>query len=366
MDRRSFIKKAGLAAGGAAVSALAAPALAQTAPEIKWRLTSGFPRTVLFFNPADVLAKAVAEMTDNKFQIQTFQNGEIIAQANVVDAIQQGTVEAAHTCSYYHFGKDPAFAFGTCVPYGLNPRQENAWFYYGGGNELLNAFYAKYNITAYPGGNSGTQMGGWWRKEIKTVDDLKGIKFRVGGFGGAVLAKLGVVPQSIPAGDIYTSLEKGVIDAAEWIGPYDDEKLGLNKIATNYYYPGWWEGATCCHFFFNTAALQKLPKNYQAILENAAAMANVKLQAQYDKENPAALRRLVQSGAQLRPFPAEIMDASFKAATDVCNEYSATNAEFKKFWDAVKPARNEGFLWEQLADGAYDNFMMAKQRAGLL
>jgi TRAP-type mannitol/chloroaromatic compound transport system substrate-binding protein len=366
MDRRSFIKKAGLAAGGAAVSALAAPALAQTAPEVKWRLTSGFPKTVLFFNPADVLAKAVAEMTDNKFQIQTFQNGEIIAQANIVDAIQQGTVEAAHTCSYYYFGKDPTFAFGTCVPYGLNPRQENAWFYYGGGQELLNAFYAKYNIISFPGGNSGCQMGGWWRKELKTVEDLKGIKFRVGGFGGAVLAKLGVVPQNIAAGDIYTSLEKGTIDAAEWIGPYDDEKLGLNKIASNYYYPGWWEGATCPHFFINTAAWAKLPKNYQAIFETAAAMANVKLQAQYDTENPAALRRLVQAGAVLRPFPQDIMNASFKAATDVCNEYSAANAEFKKLWDAVKPRRNEGFLWEQLADGAYDTFMMAQQRAGLL
>jgi TRAP-type mannitol/chloroaromatic compound transport system substrate-binding protein len=365
MDRRSFIKKAGLAAGGATV-ALAAPAIAQTSPEIKWRLTSGFPKTVLFFNPADTLAKAVAEMTDNKFQIQTFQNGEIIAQANIVDAIQQGTVEMAHTCSYYYFGKDPAFAFGTCVPYGLNPRQENAWFYYGGGQEPLNAFYAKYNIISVPGGNSGCQMGGWWRKPLNTVADLQGVKFRVGGFGGAVLAKLGVVPQNIAAGDIYTSLEKGTIDAAEWIGPYDDEKLGLNKIAQNYYYPGWWEGATCPHFFINTAAWAKLPKNYQAIIESAAGIANVKLQAQYDQENPAALRRLVQAGAKLTPFPQDIMNASFKAATDVCNEYSATNAEFKKFWDAVKPRRNDGFLWEQLSDGAYDQFMMTQQRAGLL
>ncbi len=366
MDRRSFIKKAGVVAGGAAVSALAAPAIAQTAPEVKWRLTSGFPKTVLFFNPADTLAKAVAEMTDNKFQIQTFQNGEIIAQANIVDAIQQGTVEMAHTCSYYYFGKDPAFAFGTCVPFGLNPRQENSWFYYGGGNEALNAFYAKYKIVAFPGGNSGAQMGGWWRKELKTVDDLKGVKFRVGGFGGVVLAKLGVVPQNIAAGDIYTSLEKGVIDAAEWIGPYDDEKLGLNKIATNYYYPGWWEGATCPHFFVNTDAWAKLPKNYQAIFETAAAMANVKLQAQYDKENPAALRRLVAAGASLRPFPQDIMAASFKAAGEVCNEYSATNAEFKKLWDAVKVMRGDGYLWQQASDFAYDNFMTTQQRAGLI
>jgi len=366
MDRRSFIKKAGLAAGGVAATALAAPALAQTQPKLSWRLTSGFPKTVLFYNPADVLAKAVSDMTDGNFTIQTFQNGEIIAQANIVDAIQQGTVEMAHTCSYYYFGKDPAFAFGTCVPFGLNPRQENSWYYYGGGNDLLNAFYANYKMYALPGGNSGAQMGGWWRKELKTVDDLKGIKFRVGGFGGAVLAKLGVVPQNIAAGDIYTSLEKGTIDAAEWIGPYDDEKLGLNKIAQNYYYPGWWEGATCPQFFINIDQWNKLPKNYQAILTNAAAAANVQLQAQYDKENPPALRRLVQSGTVLRPFPADIMNASFKAANDVCNEYSASNANFKKLYDAIKPVRNEGYLWTQLSDFAYDQFMTTQQRAGLL
>jgi TRAP-type mannitol/chloroaromatic compound transport system substrate-binding protein len=366
MDRRSFIRKAGLAAGGVAASTLAAPALAQSQPQVKWRLTSGFPKTLAIYNAADVFSKVVSDMTDGNWQIQNFQNGEIVAQANIVDAIQQGTVEMAHTASYYYFGKDPTFAFGTTVPFGLNPRQENAWFYYQGGNDLLNAFYKKYNIYALPGGNTGAQMGGWWRKEIKTVDDLKGVKFRVGGFGGAVLSKLGVVPQNIAANDIYTSLEKGTIDAAEWVGPYDDEKLGLNKVAPYYYYPGWWEGSAAIHFFFNTDAWNKLPKNYQAIATSAAAHANGDMLAQYDSLNTAALKRLVQAGAMLRPFSPEIMQASFNAATQTCNEISAMNPDFKKVWDAIRPLRDDGFLWEQLADGPFDQFMMGQQSKGAL
>jgi TRAP-type mannitol/chloroaromatic compound transport system substrate-binding protein len=366
MDRRSFIKTAGLAAGGAAATALAAPAIAQSQPQVKWRLTSGFPKTLAIYNAADVLAKAVADATDGNFQIQNFQNGEIVAQANIVDAVQQGTVEMAHTASYYYFGKDPTFAFGATVPFGLNSRQLNSWFFYGGGNELMDAFYKKYNMIGIVGGNTGAQMGGWWRKEIKTVDDFKGVKFRVGGFGGAILAKLGVVPQNIPATDIYTSLEKGTIDAAEWVGPYDDEKLGLVKVAPYYYYPGWWEGGTTIHFFINIDQWNKLPKSYQSILRTAAGAANADMQAQYDALNPPALRRLVTAGALLRPFSTDVLNACFKAANDVCNGFSAMNADFKKLYDSMKAFRNESFLWEQLADGAYDNFMMAQQRAGLL
>ena len=368
MDRRSFIKKAGIVTGGAVASAaLAAPAIAQTSPQLKWRLTSGFPSSLdTIYGASVVFAKAIADMTDGNWQIQTFQNGEIVAQANIVDAVGSNTVEMGHTASYYYFGKDPTFAFGTAIPFGLNPRQQNAWWYYGGGIDLMNDFYKKYNIYGLLGGNTGAQMGGWFRKEIKVVDDLKGLKFRCGGFAGAVLSKLGVVPQNIPAGDIYSSLEKGTIDAAEWVGPYDDEKLGLYKIAPNYYYPGWWEGGAAINFFFNLDAWNKLPANYKVVAKTAAALANVDMQAHYDQVNPAALRRLASGGAQIRPFPAEIMDASFGAANQTYAEFSATNPDFKKIYEAIKAARNEGFLWEQVADGSYDNYMMAKQRAGAL
>ena len=364
MDRRTFMK-AGLLAGGA--TALAAPAIAQSAPEVKWRMTSGFPKSLdTIYGGAELFAKYVGEATDGKFQVQVFANGEIVPQAAIVDAVQANTVQAAHTASYYYFGKDPTFAFGSAVPFGLNSRSLNAWFYHGGGNELMNDFYRKFNIYGLPGGNTGAQMGGWYRKEINTVADLKGLTFRVGGFGGAVLSKLGVVPQNIAAGDIYPALEKGTIDAAEWVGPYDDEKLGFDKVAKYYYYPGWWEGGTTFHFFFNTAEWAKLPKSYQAIATAAAAFANVDMQAKYDILNPVALRSLVSKGVQLRPFSAAIMDASFNAAKETYADMSKANADFKKIHDSVMALRNEDYLWFQLTDGTYDNYMMAQQRAGKL
>ncbi len=243
MERRSFLKKASTAGAGVAAAAIAAPALAQGLPEVKWRLTSSFPKSLdTIFGGAEVIAKTVAAATSNKFQIQVFAAGEIVPGLQALDAVQNGTVQCCHTAPYYFFGKDPTFAFACAIPFGMNARQQNAWVYHGGGKALLAEFFKGYNITAFPAGNTGAQMGGFFRKEIKTVADLKGLKFRIGGFAGTVLAKLGVVPQQIAGGDIYPALEKGTIDAAEWVGPYDDEKLGLGKVAKFYYAPGWWEG----------------------------------------------------------------------------------------------------------------------------
>jgi TRAP-type mannitol/chloroaromatic compound transport system substrate-binding protein len=220
MKRRQFLQAAGLAA---AATAVAKPAIAQSMPELKWRLTSSFPKSLdTIYGAAEIFAKAVAEATDNKFQIQVFAAGEIVPGLAAADAVQNGTVEMCHTASYYYFGKDPTFAFGCAVPFGLNARQQNAWMYFGGGMELMNDFYKKFNIIAFPAGNTGAQMGGWFRKEIKAPADLNGLKMRIGGFAGTVLAKLGCVPQQIAGGDIYAALEKGTIDAAEWVGPYDD------------------------------------------------------------------------------------------------------------------------------------------------
>ena len=208
-----------------------------------------------------------------------------------------------HTSSYYYWGKDPTFAFGTTVPFGLNARMQNAWMYEAGGIDLLNAFYARYNIFALPAGNTGAQMGGWFRKEINRPQDLQGLKIRIGGFGGAVISRLGAVPQQIAGGDIYPALEKGTIDATEWVGPYDDEKLGFHRVAKFYYYPGWWEGQAMLHLFFNTAKWEELPKSYQAIVKAAAQTANTAMLARYDAHNPAALERLAREGAVLRRSP---------------------------------------------------------------
>ncbi|CAN5134627.1 TRAP transporter substrate-binding protein [soil metagenome] len=366
MDRRSFIKKAGLVTGGAATT-LAAPAIAQSAPTVKWRLTSAFPKSLdTIFGAADTFAKAVSEATDGKFQIQTFANGEVLPLAGIVEGVQKSTVEMAHTASYYYFGIDPTFAFGTAVPFGLNPRQQNAWNYYGGGVDMMNEFYKKYNIYGLPMGNTGTQMGGWYRKEINTPADLNGLKMRIGGFAGTVLAKLGLVPTQVAGGDIYPSLEKGTIDAAEWVGTYDDAKLGFQKVAKYYYYPGWWEGGAMLHLFVNIDRWNELPKSYQSIVRTAATMASVDIQAQYDPGNPAALRRLVAGGAILKPFSKEVLDACFKAATDTYAETSAKNADFKKVFDSIKAYRAEEYLWYQVADATFDSYMASQQRAGAL
>jgi len=260
MQRRSFIQKATV--GATATAALAAPAIISAQPQVRWRIASSFPKSLdTVYGAAEVVAKRVTAITGGRFQVTVHGAGEIVPPLQVLDAVQNGTVEAGHTAMYYYFGKNPAWAFGTAVPFGLNARQFNAWWYEGGGGRIYNEFAAKVGVTAFLCGNTGVQMGGWFRKEIKTVEDLKGLKFRVGGFAGAVLTKLGVVPQQLAAGDIYAALEKGTIDAAEWVGPYDDEKLGFNKVAKFYYTPGWWEGGPALHTIVNNKACKHCPRS---------------------------------------------------------------------------------------------------------
>jgi TRAP-type mannitol/chloroaromatic compound transport system substrate-binding protein len=356
MKRREFLK-AGTA--GIAASAIAAPAIAQSSPELKWRLTASWPKSLdTLYGSCETMAKHVAEATDNKFHIQVFAAGEIVPGLNVLDAVQNGTVEMGHTATYYFIGKEPTWALFCAVPFAMNARQQNAWFYDGEGLKLMNDFAKKSNVYCLVGGNTGAQMGGWFRKEIKTVDDLKGLKFRIGGWAGKTLQKLGVVPQQLAGGDIYPALEKGTIDAAEWVGPYDDEKLGFNKVAPYYYYPGWWEGGTANHFMINLDKWNELPKGYQAIISAAAGLANVEQQGRYDARNPAALRRLVAAGTQLRPFSQAIMEACLKASNEVNAEASASSADYKKIWEAIHAFRNEEYFWWQVSEFTYDNFMI--------
>jgi TRAP-type mannitol/chloroaromatic compound transport system substrate-binding protein len=370
MKRRVMFKNAGRfgAAGvAAAASAISAPAIAQSMPEVKWRCTSSFPKALdTIYGAAEHMAKRVAAATDNKFQLQMFASGEIVPGLQVLDAVQAGTVECGHTAPYYYIGKDPTWAFGTAVPFGLNSRQQTAWMYFGGGRELLNEFYKEFSVIGLTCGNTNAQMGGWFRKEIKTVDDLKGLKFRIGGFAGQVLSKLGVVPQQIAGGEIYQALEKGTIDAAEWVGPYDDQKLGFNKVAQNYYYPGWWEGGPQLDLLVNLAQWERLPKNYQNILEIACADAHAWMMAKYDAQNPKALRELVAGGTKLAPFPQPVMEACFNAAVELYTETAAKNAKFKKVYDNWKAFRGEQNLWFQVADNTFDNFMVRQYRANKL
>ncbi|MCB1899501.1 TRAP transporter substrate-binding protein [Cognatazoarcus halotolerans] len=363
MERRSFLKKASVSvAAGASMAALSSAARAADLPTIKWRLASSFPKSLdTIYGGADVFAKRVSEATGGKFEIRVFAGGELVPPFSVADAVKDGTVECAHTVSYYFFGKDPTFALDAAVPFGLNCRQFAAWTRHGGGLALLREFFGTHNIVNFPMGNTGAQMGGWFRKEIKSVKDLEGLKFRVGGFAGRVMAKLGVVPQQIPGGDVYPSLEKGTIDGAEWVGPYDDEKLGFQKVAPYYYYPGWWEGGPNISLYINKKLWEGLPKEYQAIVEAAAAEANLDMMAKYDALNPAALKRLVAGGAKLRPFPLPVMEACYKAAQEVYVEVKKENPAFKKIHDQMTAFQKDQVLWASVTEGNFDRFMQSRK-----
>src|SRR3978361_130727 len=360
MKRRDFLK---VSAAGAAATAVASPAIAQSSPEIKWRLTSSFPKSLdTIYGGAEQLAKYVAEMTDNKFQIQVFAAGEVVPGLQALDATANNTVEMCHTVSYYYVGKDPTFAIYASVPFGLNARQQNSWWYQGGGMELGNEFFKKHGVIGFPCGNTGTQMGGWFRKEIKTVADLSGLKFRIGGIAGQVLQKVGVVPQQLGGGDIYPALEKGTIDAAEWVGPYDDEKLGFYEAAPHYYYPGWWEGGSMLLAFVNLDKWNALPKSYQAVLEQAGHYANTWMMAKYDELNPQALRKLLAGGTKLHVFSPQIMDASYKATMELHADVAKENANFKKANDSIMAFTKNAYQWFQVAENTYDQYMIRAMR----
>ncbi len=358
MDRRSLIKHAGIAG---VLAAGAAPAVhAQAA--IRWRLASSFPKALdTIFGAAEVFAQKVGAMSGGKFSVSVHPAGELMPAFGIVDGVQQGTVEAGHTAPYYYFGKNDAFAMGTAIPFGLNSRQLTAWYYDGNGMKLFREFYDQYNIVNFPGGNTGAQMGGWYRKEIKGPDDIKGLKMRIGGFAGKVLTRMGGVPQNIPGGEIYQALEKGTIDATEWVGPYDDEKLGFQKVAKNYYYPGWWEGGAQLDFYINKAAFNALSKENQAIVECAASYAHVEMQARYDSRNAAALKRLVGGGVNVAAFPRAVMDEAFKQSMSLYEELNNTNPAWKKIYTDYSAFRRDANLWFRFAEAGFDDFMQRQK-----
>jgi TRAP-type mannitol/chloroaromatic compound transport system substrate-binding protein len=351
---------------GAAITApLAAPARAQGAPELRWRLSSAYAKNLdILFGAPEALSRIVAEATDGRFQIQVLGPGEPVPAETLLDAVSAGTVEMGHGPATLGQAKDPTFALATAIPFGLNARGAAAWWQAGGAAELFSEVFAKSGLVCLPGGNTGAQMGGWFRREIKSVADLQGLKFRIGGMGGQVLAKFGVQPQATPGPEIYQALESKKLDAAEWIGPYDDERLGLQKVAPVYHYPGFWEGGAMLHFWFNAEKWKALPKAYQAILRSAAAEVGAEVQAKYDARNPQALRRLVAGGAQLRPFPQDVMEGALKNANDVYAEIAAKNADFRRVYEAMRTFRNEEYLWFQVAEYTYDNFMIRARARG--
>lgn len=356
MDRRSLIKNAGIA--GVLAAGVAPAVHAQAA--LRWRLTSSFPKSLdTLFGVNQIFADQVKAMTGGKFEITVHAPGELVPAFGTIDATKDGTVEMSNTAPYYYFGKDETFAIGCAIPFGLNSRQMTAWMFEGNGMKLMREFYRTYNIVNFPMGNTGAQMGGWFRKPIKSLKDFKGTKFRVGGFAGKVVERIGGVPQNIPGGEIYQALEKGTIDAAEWVGPYDDLKLGFYKVAKNYAYPGWWEGGPQLDLHINAKAWDGLSKEYQSIIAAASAYAHTEMQARYDARNAAALKTLVAGGAKLFPFPKDLMDAAFKEAMALYSELSAKNANWKKVYDDYSAFRKEANQWFRFTEARFDGYMQS-------
>lgn len=360
LERRHFIASgAGLLAVGATRTAAAGDAA------VKWRLTSSFPKSRdLLFGAAERFAANLSDITAGRFQIVVSPAGEIAAGLQAIDAVQDGRADLCHTSANYFVGKDPAFSFGSGLAFGPNARQQAAWFAQGGGGALFNDFCKGLNLRAIACGSTGARMGGWFRREIKTAADLNGLKFRIGGIGAQILSRLGVSPQAIAGAEIYGALERGTIDAADWLNPYDDEKLGLNKVAPVYHYPGWWEGGAQLTLFVNLEKWNSLSPDFQAAFEAAANAAGSWLQQKYDAQNPAALIRLIKAGTQFRPFPHDVLKACWKAAQETHAELAASNDAFKAMYDSLVAFRADEYLWWQVAEYSYDTFMIRARTEG--
>jgi TRAP-type mannitol/chloroaromatic compound transport system substrate-binding protein len=358
MDRRSLVKGAGVAV----LTGVAAPAV-HAQQTVRWRLAHSFPKSLdTIFGTAETFAKLVSDLSGGKFAIQVFAAGELLPAFSVLDGVQNGTVECTHTASNFFAGKDETFAMNG-IPFSLNSRQMSAWMYDGNGMRLMREFYRTYDVINFPMGNTGAQMGGWYRKEIKSVEDMKGLKLRVSGLiAGKVYQRLGVVPQSIPGGDIYPALERGTIDAVEFSGPFDDQKLGFYKVAPNYYYPGWHDGSPQLDLFVGVKAYEALPAEYKAMLEAAASHCHVLMQAKYDARNPPALRQLVAQGAKLARFPPDVITAGYREALALYSEISAQNPNWKKVYDDYAQFRADQNLWFSIAEASMDGFTQAQRR----
>jgi TRAP-type mannitol/chloroaromatic compound transport system substrate-binding protein len=354
MKRRTFLKKAGVGAvAGAATLAKAPAVLAQKT--YNWKMVTTWPpHFPVLGEGADHLAKWIEEMTDGRIKIHVYGGGELIPALECFDAVSQGTVEMGHGASYYWAGKVPAAQFFAAVPFGFNAQQINSWFYGGGGLDLWREVYAPFNLVPFPAGNTGVQMGGWFRKEINTMDDFKGLKMRIPGLGGKVLAKAGANVINVAGGEIYTNLDRGVIDATEWVGPYHDLKMGFYKAAQYYYYPGWHEPGTCLECFINKKVWDELPKDLQNIIYTALMRENLWTLAEFDAKNGDALKELVdQHGVKLKKFPDVVLKGLMKLSGEVLEEAAAADPATRKVYEAFKAFRAKIEPWTDVSERAY-------------
>jgi TRAP-type mannitol/chloroaromatic compound transport system substrate-binding protein len=363
IQRRKFLKTLGASAGGAALVGCgtsgsdAGGGEGASGRRVTWRLASSFPRSLdIIFGSAEAFAERVSQLTGGRFTIRVHPAGELVPGLQVMDAVQQGTVHAGHTASYYYLGKNPALAFDSSVPFGLTTRQQNAWLKDGGGLTALREVFAEFGIIQFPCGNTGAQWGGWFRRPINSLADLRGLRMRIPGLGGEVMSKLGVSVQVLAGGEIYPALERGAIDATEWVGPHDDERLGFHRIARNYYYPGWHEPGVTLTLMVSQQAWNELPETYQHAVECAAAEQNSRMLERYDHANPVALSRLIADGVQVRPFPDDMLRAAWRESNALIEDYAAKHAAFGTIYQSWKAYRAESWRYFSGVEQAYATF----------
>jgi TRAP-type mannitol/chloroaromatic compound transport system substrate-binding protein len=372
MERRSFLKTAALgAAGGGLLTACGEAATGSASddgtfngPNVSWRMASSFPRGLdVIYGSAEHFAERVAQLTGGRFRIRVYPQGELVPGLQVMDAVQQGTVQGGHTASYYYTGKNPALAFDSGVPFGLTARQQNAWLYEGGGIDAMREVFSDFGIINFPCGNTGAQFGGWFRRPIDSLADVRGLRMRIPSLGGEVMARMGVTVQVLAGGEIYPALERGAIDATEWVGPHDDEKLGFNRIARYYYYPGWHEPGVTLTAMFNRRAYDQLPDSYRNVLAAAAAEENDAMLRRYDALNPPALQRLISAGVDVRRFPDDFLQAAYRESNALLEELSGRNPQFARIYEPWKQFRDQSFRYFNGVEQSYAAFAF-QQRAG--
>ncbi|MCH7991308.1 MAG: twin-arginine translocation signal domain-containing protein [Gemmatimonadetes bacterium] len=364
MKRRDFLKKAG--AGAAGVAALGACGGESSAagggqtgvvdgPRVSWRLATSFPPSLDLLHGAGIrIGQRVEELTGGNFTMRVYAAGEIVPGLQVMDAVMQGTVHCGVSPGYYYIGKHPALAFDTAIPFGLTTRQQYAWMMHGGGLELINEIYSDFGIISFPANSTGGQMGGWFREPVNSLSELAGLRFRIPGIGGEVMSRLGVTVQNLQAAEIYPALERGAIDATEWVGPHDDEKLGFYQVAKYYYYPGWWEPGVTMGLLINLEEFNALPVSYQQVLKAVSGETFADRLAAYDNANPVALQRLVNDhGVIVREYSKDIMDAAWRESNAYLEEQSAEDASFRRVYESYRAFRDMQWSYAKGNELAY-------------
>ncbi|MEN8217685.1 MAG: TRAP transporter substrate-binding protein [Pseudomonadota bacterium] len=320
-----------------------------------WKMVTTWPPNFpIFQTGVEQLAKDIEIMSGGRLKVKVFAGGELVPPLQAFDAVSQGTVEMGHGAAYYWAGKVPAAQFMSGVPFGMTAKGMNAWLYKGGGLELWRELYEPFNLVPFPAGNSGVQMGGWFNKKIESVDDLKGLKMRIPGLGGKVLAKAGGTPILLAGGELYTALERGTIDATEWVGPFHDKRLGLYRAAKYYYYPGWHEPGTTLEFIINSKAWAELPEDLQKIVEIATHSINQQIYIEFEALNIKALRELKEEhNVEVLTFPPEVLKKLKHLTIEALDEEAAKSAPFKKVYEAYKKFQADNAAWNAISDDAY-------------